>query len=111
MADSTEEYLQQASSPLALRILPGHRLLLPFRADGPPPAEGQVAVYLCECRRHLVVFYGLDEAVIVHTPVNARPAAFPRGACPCCGLTIEEALMAARHHHAEAAHSMPASSK
>jgi hypothetical protein len=102
MADTTE-YLQQASNQFALHILPGHRLLLPFRADGPAPGPGQMAVYLCECQRHLVVFYGLDDAVIVHSSANAQPMAFPRGACPCCGMTAEEALAAARRHHAESA--------
>jgi hypothetical protein len=103
MADSTEEYLQQASSPLVLRVFPGHRLLLPFRSDGPAPSPGQVTIYLCECQRHLVVFYGLDEAVIVSSRPNARPTAFPRAACPCCGMTADEALTAARRHHSEAA--------
>lgn len=100
MAD-TEEYLQQASDPLALRVFPGHRLLIPFRGDGPAPAEDQVALYLCGCRRHLVVFYGLAEAVIVHPPPNARPTGFPKGSCPCCGMTTEEALVAARRHHSQ----------
>lgn len=101
MAERTEEYLEQASDALVLRVFPGHRLLIPFRADGPAPAEGQVALYLCDCRRHLIVFYGLDEAVLVHSPPNARPTAFPRGRCPCCGMTTEEALVAARRHHEE----------
>ncbi len=43
MADTTE-YLQQASNQFALHILPGHRLLLPFRADGPAPGPGQMAL-------------------------------------------------------------------
>lgn len=107
MAETTRDYLDRAKNPLTLRLFPGHRILCPFLADGPVPTPNEVALYLCPCERNLVLFRGLEEAAVVVSQPGSSPSSL--SACPCCGVTAEEAVAAARRHHAETAHRLTSS--